>query len=273
MFRADRSNRSHSCPFVFIRGHIVRLVALVLAGLELACARGRDEGELTVAVAANALPVMEELARAFSRETGVGVTLSSGSSGALARQAREGAPFDLLVSADMERVEELARDGVIDPDGVAPYARGVLVLWQPAGARPRLGALDELSSPAASRMRVALASPVHAPYGAAARSALERRRLWKVLEGRVVFGEDVGQVLQMARSGNVDAAFLPLSLVQGRKDGQWIEVPEELLPVIRQGLGVMKGSQRSREARRFREFLLGREAQEVFLRHGYRPAR
>lgn len=255
---------------------LLRCVVVTLMGVAFATvSRGESKSGagLTVATAASARPALEEVARNFTAATGIPVTLVTGSSGLLARQIREGAPYDLFASADMQRVEELARDNFLEQQSVVPYARGFLVLWQRADSAVTLHSLDDLSSPSAARLRLAVAQPVHAPYGAAARQALIATGKWKGVEKRLVYGEDVGQVLQMAATGNVDAAFVPLSLATVRKEGSWFEVPEHLYAPLLQGVGLVTSSPDKEKARQFHRFLTGASGRQVLKRHGYRQPR
>lgn len=255
------------------KGNITRLRLLLILALLLPVSMGvtgaRQNG-LTVAVAASGLPAFTQLAREFTRQTSIPVTLSSGSSGLLLRQAREGAPFDVFASADMEHVAQLAQEDVLATSTVAPYARGELVLWHSGDLSRQIKGLESLSSPTVSRLRLGIASPTHAPYGKAARTVLQRQKSWEHLQGRIVFGEDVRQVLQMARSGNVDCAFLPLSLVYSTREGQFFRIPSNLYKPVVHGIGVMSRAKSPADAIRFRNFVLSGAGRQILLQHGYR---
>ncbi|MCS6878299.1 MAG: molybdate ABC transporter substrate-binding protein [Geminicoccaceae bacterium] len=158
---------------------------------------------------------LSEIAERFRREGGGELRLVFGSSGNLARQIRQGAPFELFFSADEDYVLALARDGFTRDEG-AIYAIGRLALFVPAGSP--LGADGSLADLARAiedgrLRRFAIANPEHAPYGKRAREALERRGLWQKILPFLVYGENVGQAAQFAASGNVQGAILAHSLV------------------------------------------------------------
>ena len=159
-----------------------------------------------IAVAANLLPVMEQIARDYQRQTGAAVQLAGGSSGAFFEQIRRGAPFDLFYSADAERPDQLAAGGL--GSGARTYACGRLALWTPQ-AEPRLDAL-----PAG---KIAIAQPDTAPYGRAALQALERNGQWATLRSRLVYAQDIGQAYQFVHSGNAPSGLVALSQLTAAK--------------------------------------------------------
>ncbi|MCB2154207.1 molybdate ABC transporter substrate-binding protein [bacterium] len=243
---------------------LLTFVCLAVATLAISCGKPKPpRTELTVATAANFAPTMEKLAGAYEPENNVQIVISQGSSGVLQRQAKEGAPFDLLISADMRRVEELAADQVILPESVAPYAKGILVLAQTRGPE-----VDKPAGLAHSGHRIAIANPEHAPYGTAAKQALTKMGIWEDVEPRVVYGESVGQVLQFLETGNVDVAFLPLSLVKDRIE-EFTPIDPETYDPILQGLGVIAATTHPEKAQELRDWLLGPEAQNIILAAGY----
>ncbi len=178
----------------------------------------------------------------------------------LARQIEQGAPFDVFLSANEAFVEQLANAGRLDPASVRVYALGRLGLWSRDG---KLRNLEELRN---SRvLHVALANPAHAPYGTAARQLLQRRKLWKALEPKAVYGENVRQALQFAESGNADAVITAWSLLFDRGG---VPLPAEHDP-IRQSGGAVTGRPHQAAARRFMEYLGSAEARKILETHGF----
>jgi molybdate transport system substrate-binding protein len=152
----------------------------------LAAFNGYAGVSLTVAVAANAAPALEDIAKKYQQKTGVAVVVSSGATGLLARQIREGAPFDLFVSADMVTVQKLAEQNLLTSNSVQAYARGRLVFWQQPRGRAPIHDIADLASTTASRIRIAIANPETAPYGQAAKEALEHLHAWQQLKDRII---------------------------------------------------------------------------------------
>ncbi len=221
--------------------------ALSLAIL-LGAAPLRAAERLSVAVAASVSPALAEVAAAFAEETGVAVALTPGSSGKLAAQIRSGAPFDVLVSADM-----------LFP-GAKAYASGRLILWTLKGVEPRL---DVLSSSAV--VKIAVADPKTAPYGRAALQALAGLGV----EAKLVYGESVAQVNQFVASKAADigltaksTAFAPATKGLGR----WSEVPPALYDPLEHGAAAVKAGP---AAERFVAFLSGKKARAILRRHGF----
>ena len=252
-----------------------RLSFSIVFALALAsCAReGRREEpnlagtEITVAAAANLTDVFEEVSKAFTSRTGVRVVHSFGATADLARQIRNGAPFDVFASADVPHVLELEREGFVTPFTPAVYARGRLALWTPTQGRARVARLEDLAGPEVTR--IALDKPEVAPYGQAALDALRALNLWEQVEPKVVYSQNVSQAKQFAATGNADAAFVPRSLVKAG-EGDALDVDESLHRPLEQAAGVVKASEKQEAARRFVEFLQGDEGQKIFERYGYK---
>lgn len=243
---------------------LLSLALLVGSG----CARkGGDAGgadEIVVAAAANLTDAFEELGRRFTARTGVRATFSFGATADLARQIENGAPFDVYAAADVSHVDELAREGLLDDDARAVYARGRLVVWLPPGSGLQVGRVEDL----AGASRVAIAKPDVAPYGRAAVEALRALNVWTRVEPKVVYAQSVAQAKQWAAAGDADAALLPRSLVR-EGEGKIVEVDGRLHAPIDQAIAVVRASKRQEAARRFVEFVLGEEGQSVLRGFGY----
>jgi molybdate transport system substrate-binding protein len=182
----------------------------------------------------------------------------------LARQIEQGAPYDVYLSANERFVADLAASGHLVPGTVRVYAVGRIALWSQEGVVRSLDGLDS------ARVRhVAIANPSHAPYGQAAKEALENKQLWRKLERKIVFGENVRQALQFAESGNADAAITAWSLVFASGG---VLLPQVLHSPIRQGAGAVAGSRHPEWAARFLEFLTGPDAQKLLRQYGFFPA-
>ncbi|MEZ5403827.1 MAG: molybdate ABC transporter substrate-binding protein [Bryobacteraceae bacterium] len=218
---------------------------------------------LLIAAASDLAPAEARLAAEASKHLGVPVRFVLGSSGQLASQIRNGAPYDVYLSANRAFVEDLARTGHLAPDSVRTYATGRLAIYSRGGKIHDVAALAERSI-----RHVAIANPAHAPYGVAAKQFLERAGLWERLAGRIVYGENVRQTFQFAETGNADAAMVAWTLV---KDKGGVLVTESGHDPIAQGAGVVARSGQSETGRRFIEWLLGSEGQGVIQEAGLFP--
>jgi molybdate transport system substrate-binding protein len=211
---------------------------------------------------------LEEISTAFTSETGIPCHLVTSSSGKLTAQITEGAPYDLLISADMKYPEQLFREGyTLGPPRV--YARGILVLWTLQDAiEPDLSALR-----GAEIRYIAMANPKTAPYGLAALEVLKHTNLEAELQEKLVFGESIGQVNQFISSGSAEIGFTAMSVVsapQFRNMGRWAAVDTAYYAPIEQGVVVIRKQQSQQEdAQRFREFLFSDAARRLLRKYGY----
>jgi len=245
---------------------LIGVAALVFAlAIPVSGLMGRDRPELRVAAAADLGRAFRELAPMFERESKAKVTLIFGSTGLLAKQAENGAPFDLLAAANEQYVKDLEDKGKVLPDTRSLYAIGRLAIWTRKGL-PKVRSLGELAG--ARFRKVAIANPQHAPYGLAARKSMERLGVWERVEPKLVYGENVMQTMQYAQSGNADAAVIALSLAVGN-GGSYSLVPDSLHSPLRQAVGVLAQSENVPLARRFCAFINGPAGRPIMRKYGF----
>ncbi|MBD3678931.1 MAG: molybdate ABC transporter substrate-binding protein [Rhodobacteraceae bacterium] len=191
-----------------------RLIAFALAFWAATLPRIAAAESPVVAAAASVQFALVEIAQAFEAETGETVRLTFGASGNLARQIRQGAPYDLFLSADESFVLTLAEEGRLRDQGVL-YAQGRIGALVPRGSdlKPD-GTLEDLRAALQDGRlgRFAIANPEHAPYGQRAREALIHAGLWEAIEPHLVIGENIAQAAQFAVSGNADGGIVSYSL-------------------------------------------------------------
>jgi molybdate transport system substrate-binding protein len=221
---------------------------------------------LTVSAASDLGPAFREIGPLFEAETGVNIRFNFGSTGQLAQQIEQGAPVDLFAAADGARIAALGTKDLVISDTVKAYAVGRIVLWTREDSPRRIERVQDMLRPEVTR--IAIANPDHAPYGVAARQAMQSAGIWEQLQDKLVLAENVQQALQYAQGGNVDVAVVAYSLaVQG--SGRWTLVPAELHEPIVQVLAVIKGTAHDREARRFADFVTGPRGREVLRKYGF----
>lgn len=186
-----------------------------LMALNMVGVAARAEQPPLIAAASSLRFALEELAGNFKVETGHSVMLVFGSSGNFSRQIRQGAPFQMFLSADERYVLDLASAGLTRDEGVL-YALGRLVIVVPDGSKLLAdAALDDLQDALQDGRlkRFAIANPDHAPYGARAREVLQHLGIWQAIQPKLVRGENVGQAAQFAISGNTEGGLVAYSLV------------------------------------------------------------
>ncbi|MGH9612965.1 MAG: molybdate ABC transporter substrate-binding protein [Bryobacteraceae bacterium] len=221
--------------------------------------------ELFIAAAADLESLQTDVTAAFQKQTGAGLKFTIGASGILEKQIENGAPYDVFLSANEQYVKDLAASGAIDPATVRTYAYGRLGLWS------RDGKIRDIHQLLGKDVRnVAIANPEHAPYGAAAREFLTRQGLWKQLQPKIVYGENVRETLQYAESGNVDATITSWSLLVNKRDA--VLLPADHAPIA-QAAGVVATSKQKTLARQFLDFLGSTEGRKILERHGLAASR
>lgn len=215
-----------------------------------------QENELVVAAAADLQSVTSTLDKGFGDPP---IRFVVAASGVLARQIENGAPFDAFLSANAAYVTDLVSSGRLQRETVRIYAVGRLGYWSPAGVR-----WADLKP--GSVRHLAIANPQHAPYGRAARQALERTGRWQGLQPSIVYGENVRQALQFADTGNAEAVLTAWSLVRGR-GGELIDTT--LHEPLRQTAAVVAGRPRAQDAQRFVAWLTSEQGQAILREHGF----
>jgi molybdate transport system substrate-binding protein len=219
---------------------------------------------LLVAAAADLAPLESQLTRGYTSLGGGAIRFVFGSSGMLARQIENGAPYDVFLCANEQFVRDLTAQKHLIPESVAAYANGRLGLWSARGTPASLAVLGD------SKIRlIAIANPQHAPYGAAAQALLERAGLWTRLQPKIVLAENVRQAYEYARTGNADVVITSWTLLKNEPGAQLL--PESGHPPIRQSGGVVTGTQHEGQARAFLSFLLSPAGQSILQAGGLFP--
>jgi molybdate transport system substrate-binding protein len=223
--------------------------------------------QIHIAAASDLQTVFPILASAFRQEKGIEVVPTFGATGQLAEQIRQGAPFDVFLAADRSFLDRLAADGIVKPDSVQPYARGSLVLAVNKLSAIKIEGMADLKKPEVHK--IAIANPETAPYGRAAKQALERSKLWNELEPKIVRAESVRQALQMVQSGNAEVAFVGRAIADV-PEAVIVSLPIDAYDPIIQSLGIVAKSVKSADSQDFTEFVLGETGQGILLQMGFR---
>ena len=223
---------------------------------------------LRVAVAANLQGVIKVLAKDFKEKTGIEVEPIIGSSGNLATQIKNGAPFDVFLSADITFPESLFNEGFSNK---APevYAYGSLVIvstqdigfenWERLLLSPRIN-------------KIAIANPKIAPYGKAAEEALTKKGIWTSVQPKIVQGESIAQVNTYITTGVAEVGFTTQSLIkdsEGKTKLYWKLIDPKSYTPIKQGMVIIKATKNEVEAEKFYQYILSAEAKKILKAYGY----
>jgi molybdate transport system substrate-binding protein len=245
------------------------LAAAALAGSLAGCkkAPAAPLEPIKVAAASDLSFAFKDVGAAFEKAQGRAVVFSFGSTGLLEKQIAEGAPFDVFAAANVSFADDAVAAGACGADSKTMYATGRIVLFAPKGAALVPKAVGDLTD--ARVTKIAIANPDHAPYGKAAREALQRAGVWDRVQPKVVYGENVQQTLQFAQSGNADVAIVALSLATVTP-GEWTEVPAELHDPIDQALVVCKNGKAGADAgKAFVAFVQSPGGRAVMRKYGF----
>lgn len=221
--------------------------------------------EVLVSAASDLTGAFKEIGKMYEKESGNRVVFNFGSTGMLAQQIEGGAPIDLFAAANKRYVDELEKKGLIIPETKRVYAIGRIVLATSKGG-VKLNSVEELTRPDVKR--IAIANPSHAPYGMAAKEAMEKNGIWNGIKEKVVYAENIRQAMQYLETGNVDAAILALSITIG-SDVNYTPIPQELYSPIEQTLAVIKGSKNEKKAREFADFITSQKGRIIMERYGF----
>ena len=227
--------------------------------------------EITVAAAADLVYCIQDLNVGFRKlRPEVDVTVSNGSSGTFFAQIRNGAPFDVYLSADMSFPRRLVDEGAADGKSLTLYAIGRIVLWSDRKDLDLKEGLMALKS--AQITRIAIANPEHAPYGRAAKAAMEKAGIWNAVRSKIVYGENILQTKQYVQTGNAEVGIIALSLVKApvmEGVGQYVLISGDSHPRLEQGAVLTRQGAENPAARAYMEFLRTGEAREIFERYGF----
>lgn len=244
-----------------------KLLSLALALFALPAAAET----LLVAAASDLTYSIDELAAAFALQVpGAEVKTSLGASGNFFAQIKNGAPFDVFMSADMKYPQQLAVEGAADAATLAPYAIGRIAIWS---TDPRFDLKQGLRVLNDKRLtRIAIANPDVAPYGRAAKAALEVHGYWEATKPKLVIGENIAQTAQFVQTGNAQLGIVSYTTVLAPKlkgVGSYYLIPDTGTAPIEQGAIVTRRGAGNPLAPRFMRFLQSPEARAILLRHGF----
>ena len=246
----------------------MKLLAVILSGMVLVSFAETEK--LTVAMAANVHFAMNEIINEFEKESGISIVRNISSSGRITAQIKQGAPYDVFLSANMKYPESLYKEGFT---AAAPkiYAYGMLVLWSMNGTDTADGISGILKK---NVSKIAIANPEYAPYGEAAIEVLRYYGLYERVLPKLVYGESIGQTSQYILSRAVEAGFTAKSIVMSpamKGKGNWIEINRNAYTPISQGIVILKhGHENAFESsQRFYNFIFSEQGRRILRKYGY----
>ncbi|MBI3634845.1 MAG: molybdate ABC transporter substrate-binding protein [Candidatus Rokubacteria bacterium] len=251
---------------------ITRAVPLLLCGL-LAAIPARAE-DLTVSVAVSVKEAVDEIGRGFvAARPGVTLRYNTGASGALQKQIEAGAPVDVFVSAGARQMDELERPGLIAAETRRAFARNVLVAvtsTRSAVFDPRMPVDVRVLLERRVR-RVGTGNPKTVPAGQYTEAALRAAGVWDRVRVKLVFGENVRQVVDYVSRDEVDVGFVYATDLALRRDRlrELFRPPVDSYPPIVYPAAVVRASRVPGLARAFVDRLAGPDGAAVLAKHGF----
>ncbi len=246
--------------------------AVFLALLIALLPRGGSAAELTLSVAISLKEAVQDIARAFAeRHRGAVVRSNLGGSGELRQQIEAGAPVDAFLSAAEDQMDILERQRLILPKTRHTFAHNALTVVTPVASKLKLNKLADLADKAVER--IAIGNPKTVPAGMYAAEGLRRLGIWDALQAKLVYAENVRQVLEYAARGEVDAAFVYVTdvRVRSRQVVEAFRLPSDSYPPVRYPAAVTAASRQVKLATDFIGLLLSPEGQASLTRRGFLP--
>jgi molybdate transport system substrate-binding protein len=250
---------------------VLALAVLFLGAPPAELAAAQNSCVVTVAAASDLTYAMKEIAADFEKSAACSVRVSYGSSGNFETQIENGAPFDVFFSADIEYPRKLEAQGLASPGSTYLYGIGKLILWVRNDSQLDVSkGLDVLRDP--SLKKIAIANPLHAPYGRAAEEALRKAGVYDAVKDRLVLGENISQTAEFAETGNADAGILALSLVLSpalKDKGRYFQIADNLYSPIQQGVVVVRASKNQQGAQAFLDYIKTPAETAILERYGF----
>jgi molybdate transport system substrate-binding protein len=241
-------------------------VVLALCACSSSKQDSKPGGPVTIRVAAasDLAKAFTDVGAAFEKQTGNKLVFDFGSSGLLAKQIEQGAPFQLYAAANKAFAEQVVKARKCEASTLALYSRGRVVLWSKNGAPAKL---EDLADP--KYTRIGIANPDHAPYGNAAKQAMEKAGIYDKVKDRLVLAENVQAAMTYAKEGSVDVSFVALSLVIANEAKGYLAVELDLHEPLEQTLVVCGKGAETEAAKKLAAFIVGDAGRAIMERYGF----
>jgi len=230
----------------------------------------RSSQTIVVSAAVSVENAFVKISRLYTDRTGTKVDFSFGASGNLEKQIEAGAPVDVYASAGEKEMDQLQKQALIQPDTRADFAGNALVVVAPANSKLKLSSFAQLAE--AQVKRLAIGNPKTVPAGFYAQQALQGLHLWPRLKSRLIFAEDVRQVLDYVMRGEVDAGIVYATdvMIARGKARRVAAAPDGTYGPIRYPIAAVKGCAHPQAAKQFIKLVLSPEGKSILSSYGFR---
>jgi len=246
------------------------LLATLLALLLFlpACREEASANEIIVSAAVSLKDAFHEIAQLNEQRNNVKVYFNFGASGALQKQIESGAPVDVFASAGAKQMDQLAAKDLLVPASRTDFSRNVLVLVEPANSSA-IASFTDLTRPEVKK--IAVGNPNTVPAGQYTEQAFNKLQLLPGIRAKLIYAEDVRQVLDYVARGEVDAGIIYSSdvLSAGAKVKEVVSAPEDSHDPILYPIAILKDSKRKDAAQKFIELVLSSDGQKILAKYGF----
>ena len=256
-----------------MKGLVSVLIFLAVLVLETEI-RAQSPHEITISAAISLKNAFEDIATLFQeRNPGAKVLFNFGASGDLARQIEAGAPVDVFASAAPKDMDDIDRKGLVASKSRKDFAENALALIKPANSNIPINSMEDLRRKQVGK--VSIGNPKTVPAGRYAEEALRHFNLWEGLKEKLIFAENVRQVLDYVARAEVDAGLVYSTdaMVRAKEVKVVMKLPEGSHRPVIYPIGVIKGTKEESLSRAFVDLVLSAEGQKILNRHGFTPAK
>ncbi len=228
-----------------------------------------SQNKIIIAAASDLKFTLDSVIYAFSKTNKEKIDVTYGSSGKLTEQIINGAPFDIFFSADILYPQRLKQQKQTS-SAIYHYATGRLVIWSKK-IDPRENGMQSLLDPGVKK--IAIANPLHAPYGKRAIESLTYYQMAETLKSKLVYGENISQAAQFASTGAADIGIIALSIALSpnmkKENGRYFLIPEDSHQPLIQGAVITLHGRENKLAAAFFEFIKSDETAKILSHFGF----
>ena len=241
------------------------LLSMVLMGITFPSVAA----DITVVAASSLTDAFKVMATDFEKlHPQIKVKLTFASSGTLLQQLRNGAPIDVLATADQQTMNDAQAQSLIIKASRKDFAANQLVLITPANSRLAINSLAGLNQ--AGVKRIAMGNPAHVPAGRYAQAALEQSKQWQGLQAKLIKAQNVRQALDYVARGETEVGFVFATDALAEKDKIKVAMTVPTPMPIHYPIAVSKTSKYSQEAQQFLNHVNSPAGKQVLRRHGFK---
>ena len=245
--------------------HFSVLIVFMLCILSGCSNSAVEEKVITVAAASDLYQSFTEIGELFTKETDIEVVFTFASTGMLAKQIEEGAPFDLFAAAHESYIDDLIGKKAILEETKRNYALGQIAFMTTGDGNNEM---DEQYLQTDHVKTIAIANPEHAPYGMAAKQALETWEIWDKVSTKIVYAENIRQAYQFVESGNADVGIVSVSFLVN-SDFNYTIIDSEDYEPITQAFGITTQTDNKENSQKFADFIMSDKGQAILEKYGF----